>query len=125
MKVTCFFSKLEWDQFEVNKKKFGVETTYNDDLYTTKLDKKSEFYRQKSKLAERIAEEIERVGSNNIQSQLDRGIGLDRFTEEEMFSSVARKEGKYLPPQRRKDDAKLDAAERKFLEKQILLDRNR
>jgi PAB1-binding protein PBP1 len=28
-----------WDQFEVNKRKFGVESTFDENLYTTRLDK--------------------------------------------------------------------------------------
>ena len=28
-----------WDQFETNKEKYNTETNYNEDLYTTQLDK--------------------------------------------------------------------------------------
>ncbi len=27
-----------WDQFEANKRLFNVDSTFNEDLYTTKLD---------------------------------------------------------------------------------------
>jgi PAB1-binding protein PBP1 len=29
----------KWDQFEINKKKFNVGTTYDENKYTTELDK--------------------------------------------------------------------------------------
>ena len=49
-----------WDQFATNERQFGVRTSYDEDLYTTKLDK------AKSKMsaaeADRIAAEIERAG---------------------------------------------------------------
>jgi PAB1-binding protein PBP1 len=31
--------KEEWDQFKANEDMFGVQTTYDENLYTTRLDK--------------------------------------------------------------------------------------
>ena len=49
-----------WDQFEANERLYGVKTSFNEELYTTKLDK------TKSKIsyseADRIAREIEKQG---------------------------------------------------------------
>ena len=32
-------NETSWNQFEVNEKKFGVKTTYDESLYTIELDK--------------------------------------------------------------------------------------
>jgi hypothetical protein len=100
-----------WDQFEVNYSKFGVTSTYDEALYTTALDKNSDFYRSKSKEAERIAKEIERSSlatnlSNNIHLMEERGYELGDIDEEELHSSVMRSAPsnapkKYVPPQQR------------------------
>ncbi len=50
-----------WDQFAVNEKLFGVKTDFNEDLYTTKLDKNSEEYKRREKEAARLAREIEKA----------------------------------------------------------------
>lgn len=47
-----------WDQFEINRTLFGVESTFNEDLYTTKLEKGPQM-REREKEAWRIAREIE------------------------------------------------------------------
>lgn len=54
-------SKEKWDQFAVNEKKFGVSTDFNEDMYTTVLDKSDPNFIKKEKEAQRIAKEIERV----------------------------------------------------------------
>ncbi len=50
-----------WDQFEANAKLFGVQTTYQEEFYTTPLDRDSQFYHQRHKEAKRIAGEIKTV----------------------------------------------------------------
>lgn len=47
-----------WDQFEVNETLFGVKSTFNEDLYTTKLDRGPQM-RELEREALRIAREIE------------------------------------------------------------------
>jgi PAB1-binding protein PBP1 len=47
-----------WDQFAVNERMFGAKTNYNEELYTTKLDRSSTDYKQKEKRADRLAAEI-------------------------------------------------------------------
>ena len=45
----------KWDQFELNKQKFNVETTYHENHYTTELDHNSiplEVKRQADKIAQ-------------------------------------------------------------------------
>jgi PAB1-binding protein PBP1 len=50
-----------WDQFAVNEKKFGVTTDFNEDIYTTKLDKSASDFKTKEARAARLAREIENV----------------------------------------------------------------
>ena len=52
-----------WDQFATNQKLFGVQSTYDEDIYTTPLDRSSPFYRQHLHKAQKIAVEIQRVGT--------------------------------------------------------------
>jgi len=79
-----------WDQFAVNRDKFGVESTFDELIYTTRLD------RDKCGISEqeaaRIAREIEMQGSNNVHLLEERGKQLDDsgIDEEERYSSVAR-----------------------------------
>jgi PAB1-binding protein PBP1 len=47
-----------WDQFETNKRLFGGESTYDENLYTTRLDKSGPDYKKKEKEADRLAKEI-------------------------------------------------------------------
>jgi len=47
-----------WDQFETNEALFGVKSTFNEELYTTKLEKGPQT-RELEKQALRIAREIE------------------------------------------------------------------
>ena len=51
----------QWDQFEANEKLFGVRAEFDEDQYTTKLDKNSEAYKRREKEAERKAREIMNV----------------------------------------------------------------
>ena len=46
-----------WDQFEANATLFGVKSTFNEELYTTKLDRGPNM-REREREASRIAREI-------------------------------------------------------------------
>lgn len=50
-----------WDQFAVNEKLFGTKTNYQEELYTTKLDKSGADFRARERAAERLAQEIQSV----------------------------------------------------------------
>lgn len=52
------FCNRSWDQFKVNETLFGVKSTFNEDLYTTKLDRGPQM-RELEREALRIAIEIE------------------------------------------------------------------
>lgn len=110
-----------WDQYKINYQKFGVTSSYDETLYTTKLDRDSQFYLQKSEEAERIAREIEESdikGVDSIHLYEERGKDLSKYSEEDLYSSVIRPDPvekyknaatnnnnngpkKYVPPQQR------------------------
>lgn len=52
------YSGEPWDQFEVNERKFGVTTKFDEDAYTTKLDRSAPGYKEKERKAEQLANEI-------------------------------------------------------------------
>ncbi|XWS12118.1 hypothetical protein CRYUN_Cryun37aG0062700 [Craigia yunnanensis] len=81
-----------WDQFETNQKLFGVKSTFNEELYTTKLDRGPQM-RELEKEAMRIAREIEGEETQDLHLAEERGFDLhDNFDidEEMRFSSVYR-----------------------------------
>ena len=82
----------KWDQFEINKMKYNVKTTYDENNYTTTLDKKNISNEQKNK-AEKIIKEIMRDSNKdtNIHVLEDRGlIEENDLDEEDKYSSVIR-----------------------------------
>lgn len=52
-----------WDQFAVNERLFGATTNYQEEIYTTKLDKSGADYKAREARAARIAAEIESVSA--------------------------------------------------------------
>lgn len=64
-----------WDQFAVNREKFGVESTFDEHIYTTRIDRKNCAISEEE--AERLAREIEGgFGSTtaNLHQLEERGI---------------------------------------------------
>ncbi|XP_059303038.1 polyadenylate-binding protein-interacting protein 4-like isoform X2 [Lycium ferocissimum] len=81
-----------WNQFEVNETLFGVKSTFNEELYTTKLDKGPQM-RELEKEASRIAREIEGEETRDLHLAEERGIQLHgnlEVDEETRFSAVVR-----------------------------------
>ena len=65
-----------WDQFKVNQNRFGVKTTFDESIYTTKLDPSRSRYTKEE--ADRLAAEIEgQVSSSNAHLAEERGMELD------------------------------------------------
>ncbi|KAA3478459.1 polyadenylate-binding protein-interacting protein 3-like isoform X1 [Gossypium australe] len=84
-----------WDQFETNQKLFGVKSTFNEELYTTKLERGPQT-RELEKEAMRIAREIEGEETRDLHLAEERGLDLhDNFDidEEMRYSSVYRGRG--------------------------------
>lgn len=83
----------EWDQFSVNEKKFGVKNTFDENLYTTKLDR-SKMTEKQLRAADKLAKEIERQTSSNFHLNEERGKvwSKDDMDEESRYSSVIRED---------------------------------
>ncbi|QSL66027.1 hypothetical protein MERGE_003164 [Pneumocystis wakefieldiae] len=79
-----------WDQFEANEKLFGVKSEFDEDLYTTKVDKSHPSYKQREADAARIAQEIQQSSTNNIHIAEERGFIQADMSEEAMYSGVFR-----------------------------------
>ena len=80
----------EWDQFATNKSKFGVNSTYDENFYTKKLDM-SKMSKEQIAHAARLAKEIESTTSSNIHLQEERGqLQQQDIDEETMYSGVVR-----------------------------------
>ena len=78
----------EWDQFRANEELFDVVATFDENMYTTELDK-SALDRNKLKEAEKLAREIESTTSTNMHVAEERNqvIGGD-YDEEDRYSGV-------------------------------------
>jgi hypothetical protein len=102
----------EWDQFSTNERLFGVKSNYDENIYTTTIDRNDPQYSQRAARAEKIAREIEASSASNSHVREERGgaaaddQGLD---EEDKYSGVRREvsplpsgqPNKYTPPARR------------------------
>ncbi|KAJ6150898.1 hypothetical protein N7470_007492 [Penicillium chermesinum] len=104
-----------WDQFEANDRLFGLKTNYDENIYTTTIDRSDPSFRQKQADAARIAREIESSAVDNAHMREERGLvapvtGDD--DEEAKYSGVQRETkaspalasgqpNKYTPPARR------------------------
>ncbi|XP_074580137.1 polyadenylate-binding protein-interacting protein 4-like isoform X2 [Curcuma longa] len=81
-----------WDQFEANAALFGVKSTFNEEIYTTKLERGPQM-KEREKIASRIVREIEGQEAHDFHQAEERGfsfhddLGLD---EESRYSSVCR-----------------------------------
>lgn len=47
-----------WNQFEANEKMFGVKTTFDEDVYTTKIDRSTPDFKERERKAQALANEI-------------------------------------------------------------------
>ena len=84
--------KENWDQFEVNKRKYNVISTYDENLYTTILDK-NKVSKELNDFADKIYNEIKNSSKDekNIHILEDRGVIDEKdgdYDEEEKYSSV-------------------------------------
>ena len=83
----------EWDQFKANQELFNVSASFDENLYTTELDK-SRMDAKKIAEAERIAREIESTSSSNIHVAEERGhVVQGDYDEEDRYSGVLNSDG--------------------------------
>ncbi|TAQ84704.1 hypothetical protein B7494_g6978 [Chlorociboria aeruginascens] len=103
-----------WDQFAENERRFGLKTDYDENIYTTPINKHHPLYKQRLAEADRKAREIEGSAATNSHVAEERitdnikgdSNGLD---DEDKYSSVRRQDlspvasssTKYTPPARR------------------------
>lgn len=86
----------DWDQFETNRRLFNVSTTFDENLYTKRIDHNSVTAEQLAR-AERLAREIETSATGNIHLLEERGHSLQvDYDEETLYSGVVR--GATAPP---------------------------
>jgi PAB1-binding protein PBP1 len=55
----------QWNQFEANKRLYNVQNTYDENIYTKKLDKNG-FTKEQLKKVDKVARSIETSTSGNI-----------------------------------------------------------
>lgn len=77
-----------WNQFDANRKLFNVQSSYDENIYTKKLDKNS-FSKAEIDKADRLAREIESTLSDNIHLKEERNQQQERdIDEEDMYGGV-------------------------------------
>jgi hypothetical protein len=83
----------KWDQFTANQRLYNVTSSFDENLYTTKLDK-SRLTKQQIDKADKLAQQIETEMATNMHIMEERGmLGLhteDDVCEEDMYSGVLR-----------------------------------
>lgn len=70
-------SGVAWDQFEANETMFGVKTSFDENIYTTKLDRSRPDYKERERQAQIIADEIMGGTTNNPHLMEERGLKVD------------------------------------------------
>ncbi|KAJ4477194.1 hypothetical protein J3R30DRAFT_3657703 [Lentinula aciculospora] len=86
-----------WDQFTTNEKTIWY-------AYTTKLDRNAPEYKERAREAQKIADEILGVASNNPHVTEERNQAHDDsgINEEDKYGAVVRGTNAYIPPGARK-----------------------
>lgn len=79
-----------WDQFAENERLFGVKTDYDENIYTTPLDKSHPQYKQRIANAEITAREIERSAATNSH------VAEERVTDNIKGGDIGDEEDKYV-----------------------------
>ncbi|PVG04455.1 hypothetical protein CPB86DRAFT_869117 [Serendipita vermifera] len=101
------YSGQPWDQFEVNEQLFGITTKYEEEAYTTKIDRNAPGFKERERKAQQLANEIMGGTTNNPHVAEERIMnGTDAVNgggEEERYSAVVRAPGAYVPPGARRN----------------------
>lgn len=123
-----------WNQFEANRKKFGVRSTFDESLYTTEINRDHPDFAERERKAIELAREIEGQGFNgNSHLAEERNARFDDSgaDEEDKYSGVrkwAKDEARnakvpgYVQKREqeaRKEDADREVSARKDLEKSL------
>ncbi|KAH9068390.1 hypothetical protein EDB83DRAFT_2506046 [Lactarius deliciosus] len=95
-----------WNQFTANEKLFGVKTGFDEELYTTKLDRSGADFAEREKRAQALANEIMRGPANNphiLEERVMNNVDNSGANEEDKYGAVARGPNAYVPPGARKN----------------------
>jgi hypothetical protein len=97
-------NNTSWDQFAANEKLFGVKTNFDEDVYTTKLDRSAADFKERERKAQRIANEIIGTATSNSHVAEERNFIVDDsgLNEEDKYGAVVRGTNAYVPPGARK-----------------------
>ncbi|KAI0250212.1 hypothetical protein BJV78DRAFT_1283349 [Lactifluus subvellereus] len=101
-----------WNQFTVNEKLFGVKTGFDEELYTTKLDRSGADYPEREKKAQALANEIMRGTATNphvLEERIMNNVEDSGVNEEDKYGAVVRGLNAYIPPGARKNLPSLGA----------------
>lgn len=83
--------QAKWDQFQANQELYGVKDSWDENLYTTKLDSKK-FTAEQRAHAAKMAREIERKESGNMHMQEERNQVMSAdfadMDEEDRYGAV-------------------------------------
>lgn len=106
-----------WNQFETNERLFGLKTDYDENMYTTRIDKSHPRFKERMAIADRKAKEIEGsaastshvaeervmdfVGGDNGGDEEDKYSGVKRQQQNDFPPLPGGRENKYTPPARR------------------------
>ncbi|KAI9657549.1 MAG: hypothetical protein M1831_004165 [Alyxoria varia] len=74
-----------WDQFETNERLYGVTTDYDENLYTTSIDRSHPSYKDRAAAADRKAREIEVAAGHSHAHAAETEDGTN---EEERYDTV-------------------------------------
>ncbi|KAL0955014.1 hypothetical protein HGRIS_003935 [Hohenbuehelia grisea] len=101
-----------WDQFAVNEQRFGITTQFDENVYTTKLDRSGPDFKERERKAQRIANEIMGATTSNPHIAEERNQADDDSgaNEEDKYSTVVRGQNAYVPPGARKSGVTSPAA---------------
>ncbi|KAJ2884187.1 poly(A)-binding protein binding protein, partial [Coemansia aciculifera] len=99
-------SSKGWDQFATNEQLFGLTTDFDEEIYTTRLDRTRADYKVREREAIRIAQEIQSTPFQNShvaeeRQELAADDGDGGMDEEDRYGAVLRPSGapgKYVPP---------------------------
>ncbi|KAJ1739109.1 poly(A)-binding protein binding protein [Coemansia sp. RSA 1086] len=93
-----------WDQFATNEQLFGLTTDFDEEIYTTKLDRSRADFKEREREAIRIAQEIQStpfLNSHVAEERQEVAAEDNTMDEEDRYGAVLRPSGapgKYVPP---------------------------
>jgi PAB1-binding protein PBP1 len=79
-----------WNQFTANEKLFGVKTGFDEEVYTTKLDRSGADFAEREKRAQALANEIMRGTTNNshvLEERVMNSVDNNGVNEEDKYTT--------------------------------------